>query len=85
MTTVNIHKAKTHLSQLLQQVEAGEEVVISKYDRPVAKLIPFPIPQMSKRKPGRWEGKVWLSDDFYTCDKEIENLFYASEIFPKEK
>jgi prevent-host-death family protein len=42
MNTVNIHQAKTHLSQLLQRVELGEEIVIANPGVPVAKLVPIP-------------------------------------------
>jgi len=41
VTQVNVHEAKTHLSQLLARVAAGEEIVISKAGRPVARLVPF--------------------------------------------
>ena len=46
MVTVNVHEAKTHLSRLLKQVEAGEEVIIARNGEPVARLV-------SSRKPGR--------------------------------
>jgi prevent-host-death family protein len=49
---VNIHQAKTHLSRLLAQVVAGEEVVISRAGKPVARLIPFQEP-LKKRILGR--------------------------------
>jgi prevent-host-death family protein len=49
---VNIHEAKTHLSRLLNRVIAGEEVIISKSGRPLAKLVPFEKPT-PKRIPGR--------------------------------
>lgn len=39
MTEVNVHQAKTHLSQLLRRVEAGEEVVISRAGKPIARLV----------------------------------------------
>ena len=42
MAEVNIHQAKTHLSRLLNRVAAGEEIIISKAGRPVAKLIRYP-------------------------------------------
>ena len=43
-TTVNVHEAKTHLSKLLERVEAGEEVIIARAGEPVARLIPFARP-----------------------------------------
>jgi prevent-host-death family protein len=60
--TVNIHEAKTHLSRLLERVAKGEEVVIAKAGKPVARLIPFARP--GKRILGMDAGKVWIADDF---------------------
>lgn len=60
---VNVHQAKTHLSRLLQRVEAGEEIVIDRAGKPVARLAPLPRPQV-RRQPGRWRGQVWIADDF---------------------
>lgn len=63
MTEVNIHEAKTHLSRLLSRVAAGEEVVISRAGRPVAKLVP--ITKRRKRPMlGRDRGKGWIAEDF---------------------
>ncbi len=39
-TTVNVHEAKTHLSRLLEAVEAGEDVVIARAGKPIARLVP---------------------------------------------
>lgn len=41
MVTVNVHEAKTHLSWLLAEAEAGEDVVIARNGKPVAKLVPY--------------------------------------------
>jgi prevent-host-death family protein len=71
----NIHEAKTHLSKLLARVAAGEEIVIGKAGKPVAKLVPYNEPTPPKRKPGSWKGKVWISPDFDAYDKEIEAMF----------
>jgi prevent-host-death family protein len=76
---VNIHEAKTHLSRLIERVEAGEEIVIGKAGKPVAKLIPYEEPKHPKRKPGAWKGKVWISPDFDKPDPEIEGMFYGEE------
>ena len=78
----NIHEAKTHLSRLLERVAEGEEIVIGKAGKPVAKLVPFKAPKIPKRTPGAWKGKVWISPDFDKEDKEIEALFYESPIEP---
>lgn len=63
MKVVNIHEAKTTLSQLLESVLAGEDVVISKAGTPLARLIPYHT-QKKPRSPGLWKGKVTITDDF---------------------
>lgn len=64
MQKVNIHEAKTHLSRLLEQVRLGEEIIISKAGKPVAKLVPFNKSKEPVRKLGLMKGKIWISDDF---------------------
>lgn len=61
--TVNIHEAKTHLSRLVERVEGGEEVVIARAGRPVARLIAY-RPRAAPRRPGVWRGRVRLAADF---------------------
>jgi prevent-host-death family protein len=61
--TVNIHEAKTHLSRLLQRVLAGEEIIIAKSGRPVARLVPISR-KPKQRSPGSAKGKIWVSPDF---------------------
>jgi prevent-host-death family protein len=63
MKTVNIHEAKIHLSQLVERAGAGEEIVIARRGKPVARLLAL-NPTRSVRKPGAWKGRVWISDDF---------------------
>jgi prevent-host-death family protein len=60
---VNVYAAKTHLSRLIDQVNAGEEIVITRHGRPVARLIPAGAAP-PKRKLGTLKGKVWIADDF---------------------
>lgn len=60
---VNIHEAKTHLSRLLERVCAGEEVIIAKAGRPIARVVPFENPKAS-RKPDTCAGLIWVADDF---------------------
>lgn len=45
MKTLNVHEAKTQLSSLLDDVEQGEEVVIARYGKPIAKLVPLVVPE----------------------------------------
>lgn len=61
MEVVNIHQAKTHLSRLLEQVAKGEEVVIARSGRPVARLVAI---SDAPRRPGRLKGKIEIADDF---------------------
>ena len=61
--TVNIHEAKTHLSRLLEQVQAGEEVVVAKAGRPIAKIVPLPQ-ETKKRVAGSHKGQFRIADDF---------------------
>ena len=63
MTQVNIHQAKTHLSRLLARVAAGEEIVIAKAGKPIARLVPVELP-VQIRVAGGDEGQVWIADDF---------------------
>jgi prevent-host-death family protein len=61
MDLLNVHEAKTHLSRLLDRVAAGEEIVLGKHGRPVAKLVPLrPV----ARRPGRLKGKIRVAADF---------------------
>lgn len=60
---VNLYEAKTQLSKLVDRAAAGEEIVIAKAGRPVARLVPLQT-QPPRRVPGRWKGKVWMAPDF---------------------
>jgi prevent-host-death family protein len=85
LESVNMHEAKTHLSKLVERVEGGEEIVISRAGKPAAKLVPVPK-KLGPRKLGGWEGKFEMPSDeeWEAMDKEIEQLFEESEIFPGE-
>jgi prevent-host-death family protein len=60
---VNVHEAKTHFSQLLKRVEAGEEIVITRAGQPVARLVPMERPR-HKRVLGADADSVTIADDF---------------------
>ena len=62
-TVFNIYEAKKHLSSLLQRASAGEEIIIAKAGQPIAKLVPV-RPRGQTRRPGGWEGRVYIADDF---------------------
>ena len=61
---VNVHEAKTHLSRLLEEVARGEEIVIGKAGKPVARLVPYTVPNREPRKPGALKGKIRLAPDW---------------------
>lgn len=63
MTVVNLHAAKTHLSRLVDQAAAGEEVIIAKAGKPVAKLVPVDRPP-ARRVLGRFADQLRVPDDF---------------------
>ncbi len=63
MSKVNIYEAKTRLSQLIEQVENGEEVVIARAGKPVAKLVPWKE-VAPNRKPGAMRGRIRIGRDF---------------------
>lgn len=70
MVTVNVHKAKTQLSRLLAQVEAGEEVMITRRGEPVARLVSCKT--KGKRRPDILKGKVFIPDSFFDVLPEEE-------------
>ena len=70
MFIVNVHQAKTQLSQLLAQVEAGEDVVISRRGEPVARLVG--CKPRSKRQPDVLKGKVVIPENFFDPLSEEE-------------
>jgi len=72
--SVNIHEAKTHLSRLLEQVAAGERVVISKAGRPVADLVPHRAATVTF---GGLRGELAYDDDAFGIDPDIQAMFYG--------
>ena len=78
MQIINIHQAKTNLSKLIEQVNSGDDVIIAKAGKPVAKLIRY-TKLKKNRVPGLWKGKIWVSDNFDDEDEEINNLFYGEK------
>ena len=71
---INIHEAKTHLSRLVERVEAGEEITLARAGRPVARLVPYRARQAPRRL-GIWKGRVSILPDFDAPLPEIEEAF----------
>lgn len=81
MKKVNIHEAKTHFSRLIEEVNAGEEIIISKAGKPVAKLVPLSDQDRPERKPGALKGKIWIAEDFDApLPDDVLNSFYGSSV-----
>ncbi len=72
MKTVNIYEAKTHLSKLLEAVEAGERVTIARAGKPIADLVPH---QRVDLVWGTYTGVIEIADDFDAADTELADLF----------
>lgn len=74
-TIYNLYEAKTALSRLVDRAAGGEEIILSKAGKPLAKLVPFhrtPLP----RQPGGWEGRMRISEDFDApLPEEIQAAF----------
>ena len=77
MNPVNIYDAKTHLSELVQRAAAGEEIVIARNGKPAARLVALAAPPA--RRPGGWEGRVWVAPDFDEADAAIAALMLGGD------
>ncbi len=73
-----MHEAKTNLSKLVERAAAGEEIVIAKAGHPLAKLVGYERLKQARR-PGGWEGKVWMAPDFDELPSEILRAFEGAE------
>ena len=74
MKMVNVYEAKTRLSQLLDLAASGEEVIIARAGRPMARLIPYQINQRA-RKPGYWKGRLKIAKDFDELPEDLSRAF----------
>ncbi len=80
---VNVHAAKTNLSRLIERAEAGEEIVIGRAGKPVARLVPY-VPQRPNRLFGALKGQIRILPGFDELDAEIEREFEDSIAKPIE-
>ena len=80
MTTVNIHQAKTQFSRFVEQAAAGEEIIIARAGKPVARLMPLAEPPSKPRKLGLGKGRFHLPAKFDQMKRgEIARLFEHGE------
>jgi prevent-host-death family protein len=84
MKTYNIHQAKTHLSRLLEAAASGEDIVIAKAGKPIAKLVPIAA-SAKPRTLGALAGSVKESAHCWDPDPEIEALFYGDDAAPAKR
>ena len=61
--TLNLYEAKTQLSQLVERAAAGEEIIIAKAGKPMARLVP--LPARAPRVPGRFRGEIEIGPEFF--------------------
>ncbi len=80
---VNVHAAKTNLSRLLERAEAGEEIVIARAGKPVARLVPYVV-ERPQRVFGRLKGQIVVHGDFDADNEDITRDFEESILFPEE-
>jgi prevent-host-death family protein len=71
---VNVHEAKTHLSKLLALVAAGEEVIVARSGKPVARLVAY-REERAPRRPGRLKGAIVMAPDFDHTPDELIDAF----------
>jgi prevent-host-death family protein len=78
MVMRNISEAKGELSALIERVQKGEEVILAKAGKPVAKLVPYSGPARP-RTPGSMRGEIWIAPDFDTLPKDMAEAFGIEE------
>jgi prevent-host-death family protein len=76
---VNVRGAKTHLSRLLERAARGEEIVIARAGKPIARLVPY-VQKRAPRIPGGWEGRVRIADDFNELPPELAAAFEGENV-----
>jgi prevent-host-death family protein len=81
MKIVNMHEAKTHLSRLVEQAAAGEEIVIARAGKPLVRLVAVTT-SAGPRQLGALAGKVVEADDAWAADPDLEAAFYGAEVVP---
>jgi prevent-host-death family protein len=77
MAQVGMHEAKTKLSQLVERAEAGEEIVIARHGKPVARLVPIAGTSALAAAHGALRGRVHLAEDFEELPDDIAEAFGA--------
>lgn len=84
MVHANIYEAKTHLSSLIAQVEAGEEVILSRAGKPVARIVPWSEPAKAKRQLGLLSGRIVETQGVWDDEFDVATLMAAEPVFPPD-
>jgi prevent-host-death family protein len=82
MKTVNMHQAKTHLSRLVEEAVAGEEIVIARAGKPIVRLVAVSATE-GPRTLGALAGQVIEHEDAWAPDRELEAAFYSGDVEPR--
>jgi prevent-host-death family protein len=77
MAQVGMHEAKTKLSQLVERAEAGEDIVIARNGKPVARLVPVAATASLASVRGVWRDRVRIADDFDELPDDIADALGA--------
>ncbi len=73
---LSIHEVETQLAQVIEQVLAGEDVVVAEAGKPLVKIIRYAQPD-EPRRPGFWRGRVKMSEDFDELPDDLLQAFYG--------
>jgi len=77
---VNIYEAKTHLSKLVDRAAAGEEIVIARAGKPLARLAPLAEKPRGRVKLGIAKGQIWIAPDFDELPEDIQRAFEGEDV-----
>lgn len=84
MKTINIQAAKTHLSRLVEEVASGEEVIIAKSGKPMAKIVPLQLLK-KPRIGGQLKGQFKISPAFWDPDEDIIKQMTEGPLYPETR
>jgi prevent-host-death family protein len=79
---VNIHEAKTHFSKLLRRVQGGQEVIIAKASKPIARIVPLTKTEPSGRVFGAFKGWIECAPDAFDVSDDAADLFESGKLLP---
>lgn len=81
MKVINIQAAKTHLSRLVEEAVAGEEIILAKAGKPLVRIIPY-APAKAARKGGQLHGRIWEAEDAWAPDSALAAAMTRPSLYP---